>query len=49
MVLDEADNVVLASGFDEEVVVGKKLSGRLGDKDVNTAFDRVEADGVMGT
>lgn len=49
VVLDEAYNVVLPSGFDEFVVVGKKLSCRFGNKYVNTTFDCIQTDGVMGT
>jgi hypothetical protein len=49
VVLDEAYNIVLPSGFDELVVMRKKLSCRFGNKDVNTTLDRVQTDGVMGT
>lgn len=49
MVLDKADNIVLPSGFDEFVVVRKKLSCWFGNEDVNATLDCVETDRVMGT
>ena len=43
----KAHNVVLLSSIDKLVVVREKLSRWLGDKNVNTAFNSVQADGVV--
>ena len=49
VVFDEAYNIVLPSGADELLVVRKKFRCRFGDKDVNTALNGVQTNGVVGT
>lgn len=47
--LYETDNVVFPGRFDESSVVGKQLSRRFGDKDMNAAFNCIDSNGIVGT
>lgn len=45
--LNPANDTLLLSGFNEDIVVLKFLDGRFRDKDVKTTFDSVEGDWEM--
>ena len=49
MVLDPADDIVFLGSFDEVVVVLEFLDGRLGDENVDSSFNCIEGNGVVGT